>query len=266
MHERLENLLRFARESYGRRDYAAAEPALRQVLGLHGDYPDVHNMLGVILHGRSDLVGATKHFERAVELNPRYTEALLNLAIAYADHGQYDDARNAYERLRSGHSGTMADPFVRGKIANQHADLAKAYLDAGCVHEAISELQRAIDLCPDFPDLHTRLAALYRDQGNHALAREHASCAVATNPRYAPAHVLLGLTMLSLGAPDRAVASFRTALTVDPGNKAARMHLRRIEEDRNSRASQRMNAVREDGTNPGSNTWGSPSAPFAPNP
>ncbi len=243
MQERQENLLRVARESYGRRDYAAAELAIRQVLELHDDYPDVHNMLGNILHSHGDLFGATKHFERAVELNPRYTEALLNLAITLADSGEYEAARGTYDRLRAGHTGTMTDPFVRGKIANQHADLAKSYVDAGCVPAAISELQRAIDLCPDFPDLHTRLATLYRDQGNHALAREHLTCAISTNPRYAPAHVLLGLTMLSLGAPDRAVASFRTALTVDPGNKSARMHLRRIEDDRNSRSSQRMNAV-----------------------
>lgn len=243
MQESQENLLRVARESYGRRDYAAAELALRQVLELHGDYPDVHNMLGNILHSHGDLFAATKHFERAVELNPRYTEALLNLAITLADSGEYEAARGTYDRLRAGHTGTMTDPFVRGKIANQHADVAKSYVDAGCVPAAIIELQRAIDLCPDFPDLHTRLATLYRDQGNHALAREHLTCAISTNPRYAPAHVLLGLTMLSLGAPDRAVASFRTALTVDPGNKSARMHLRRIEDDRNSRSSQRMNAV-----------------------
>lgn len=249
MHDRLENLLRVARESYGRRDYGVAEPALRQVLELRGDYPDVHNMLGTILHGYGDLNGATKHFERAVELNPRYTEALLNLAIAHADRGEYEAARNAYDRLRSGHTGTMSDTFVRGKIANQHADLATSYLDAGRPHEAIAELQRAIDLCSEFPDLHTRLASLYRDQGNHALAREHLACAILTNPRYAPAHVLFGLTMLSLGAPDRAVSSFRTALNVDPGNKAAKMYLRRIEEERNSRASRRMTAMSEDATN-----------------
>lgn len=248
MQERLEDLLRFARDSYGRRDFASAEPALREVLDHRGDYPDVHNMLGVILHGRSDLEGAVKHFERAAELNPRYTEALLNLAVALADQGDYEGARAAYDKLRAGHTGTTADPFVRGKIANQHADLAKSYLDAGCPHEAIAELQRAIDLCPDFPDLHTKLASLYRDQGNHALAREHLACAISTNPRYAPAHVLFGLTMLALGAPDRAIASLRTALTVDPGNKAAKMHLRRIEEERNARSSRRFNAMPDDVT------------------
>ena len=248
MQERLEDLLRVARESYGRRDFAAAEPVLRHVLDQHGDYPDVHNMLGVIRHGRGDLTAAAKHFERATELNPRYTEALLNLAITCADRGDYEAARNVYEKLRSGHTGTTADPFVRGKIANQHADLAKSYLDAGCPHDAITELQRAIDLCPDFPDLQTKLASLYRDQKNHALAREHLACAISTNPRYAPAHVLFGLTMLSLGAPDRAVASLRTALTVDPANKAAKMHLRRIEEERNARSSRRMNVTTDDAT------------------
>jgi tetratricopeptide (TPR) repeat protein len=250
MQESLEDQLRVARESYGRRDFDAAEPALRQVLYHHGDYPDIHNMLGVILHGRQDLTGAAEHFQRAVELNPRYTEALLNLAVAYADQGDYDAARRAYESLRANHTGTTADSFVRGKIANQHAHLATSYLDAGCPHEAIAELQRAIQLCPDFPDLQTRLASLYRDQGNHALAREHLASAIATNPRYAPAHVLLGLTMLSLGATDRAIASLRTALTVDPGNNSAKMHLRRIEEERNTRPSRRMNATTDDATSP----------------
>jgi tetratricopeptide (TPR) repeat protein len=248
MQERLEDLLRVARESYGRRDYARAEPTLRRVLEHHGDYPDVHNMLGVILHGRGDLAGATQHFERATQVNPKYTEALLNLAVTHADSGDYEAARSIYDRLREGHTGTTADPFVRGKIANQHAALAQTYLDAGCPLDAISELQRAIALCPDYPDLRTRLASLYRDQSNHALAREHLASAIAKNPRYAPAQVLMGLTMLALGAPDRAIAALRTALTVDPGNKAAKMHLRRIEAERNARTTRRTSSSSDGAT------------------
>ncbi|MDC0739983.1 tetratricopeptide repeat protein [Polyangium mundeleinium] len=250
MDERLKDLLRVAREHYQRRDYDRAEPALREALALHGELADVHDMLGVILHDRGDLLGARFHFANAARINPAYTEALMNLAVTHADLGDYEAAREVYRRIQSEHTGTTSDPFVRGKIANMHADLAQAYLDAGSPRDAIAELRRAVDLCPRFPDLQARLGNLYRDQGNHALAREHYTSAIEANPRYAPAHVLLGLTMLALGSPDQAVTCFRAALSVDPDNKSAKMYLRLVEAQRNARAAKQPRRSREGASTP----------------
>jgi Tfp pilus assembly protein PilF len=246
MDERLEDLVHAAREHYTRSEYDAAEPLLARAIERGGDYADVHDMMGVILHDRGDLAGAQRHFSRAAELNPDYTEALLNLAVTHADRGDYDAAREVYDKLREGHAGTVEDPFVRGKIANKHAELAQAYLDARCPHDALRELERAVELCPTFPDLRTRLARLYRASDNHALAREHLAAAIQANPRYAPAHVLFGLTMISLGSLDRAVSSFRAALAAEPDNRAAKMYLRLVEHQRNTRAA-RQTSRAEDG-------------------
>ena len=38
-----------------------------------------------------------------------------------------------------------------------HASIAQAYADAGCKPEAIAELKKAVDLCPAFADLQTKL-------------------------------------------------------------------------------------------------------------
>jgi tetratricopeptide (TPR) repeat protein len=175
-----------------------------------------------------------------VELNPNYTEALLNLAVTYNDLGKYEAARQVYARVRGAGKGKEGgpDPFVRGKLANMHADLAQAYSDAGLRGEAIEQLRKAVDLCPTYADLQTRLGTLYRDDGNLPQARRCYEAARAANPRFLPARVLLGVTLLSLGAIDEAVAEWREALTIEPDNRSARMYLRMVEAQKSARGGQ----------------------------
>jgi tetratricopeptide (TPR) repeat protein len=238
MDDRVKQLLVLGREHFDRREYDRAEHVLRQVIERTDRFADVYNMLAVILHERGDFVGAERHFERAVEINPNYTEALLNLAVTYNDLGKYEAARKVYAKIRreDGQTGVL-DPFIRGKIANMHADLSQAYADAGCKPEAIEQLKRAIELCPTYADLQTRLGSLYRDTDNFALAREHYEAARASNPKYAPARILLGVTLLSLGEIDEAIAEWTEVLAVDPENRSAKMYLRMVEAQRSARNS-----------------------------
>jgi tetratricopeptide (TPR) repeat protein len=237
MDERLKQLLVLGREHFERREYDRAERVLRQVLEVTDRYADVLNMLAVICHDRGDFTAAEGFFERAVEQNPNYTEALLNLAVTYNDLGKYEAARLVYARVRDPDrtpGGGLA-PFVRGKLANMHADLAQAYSDAGCRPEAIEQLRKAVDLCPTFADLQTKLGTLYRDDGNLAQARRCYEAAREANPRFPPARVLLGVTLLSLGAVDEAAAEWREALAIDPENRSARMYLRMVDAQRSVR-------------------------------
>ncbi len=230
MDERLKQLLLLGREHYERHEYDRAEHVLRQVLEASDRYPDVHNMLAVIAHEKGDFVTAERSFERAVELNPNYTEALLNLAVTYNDLGKYEAARQVYGRIqRDGDGAGGMDPFARGKIANMHAAIAQAYSDAGCRPEAIEQLRKAVELCPSFADLQTKLGSLYRDENNLPMAREHYEAARAANPKFVPARVLLGVTLLSLGLPDEAAEEWRQALEAQPDNRSAKMYLRMVE-------------------------------------
>ena len=92
-------------------------------------------------------------------------------------------------------------------------------------------------LCPGFADLQSRLGTLHRDADNFLGARVHYEAARAANPQFAPARVLLGVTLLSLGEADLAVAEWREVLTIDPDNRSAKMYLRMVEAQRNARAS-----------------------------
>jgi tetratricopeptide (TPR) repeat protein len=237
MDERTKEQLLLGREHYQKGEYDRAEQVLAQVLQVSDQYADVHNMLGFILHGRGDLAAAERFFERAVELNPGYTEALLNLAVTYNDLGKYEASRRVYSEIKmAGGEGGKLDTFARGKIANMHAGVAQAYLDAGARDEAIEEMKKAVALGPGFPDLWARLGSIHRDMGNLALAREAYETALGAAPKYVHARVLLGVTLLSMGDPEAAAAAWQEVLTVEPDNKSAKMYLRMVEAQRSKEA------------------------------
>ncbi len=157
---------------------------LRQVVERADQFADVHNMLGVIAHGAGQFAQAEASFARAVEINPTYTEAQLNLMVTLNDLGKYEASRAVRRGMRGAASGQVKDPLALGKIANMHADISQAYQDTGMQAEAIAELQKAVGLCSEFADLRTRLGVLYRDTGESARAQEQFEAALEANPGY----------------------------------------------------------------------------------
>ncbi|HEY2405516.1 MAG TPA: tetratricopeptide repeat protein, partial [Polyangiaceae bacterium] len=93
MDDHLKQLLLLGREHYQKRELDKAEYLLRQVVAATDRFADVFDMLGVIAHSHGDFTQAVQYFEKAVELNPNYTEAQLNLMVTYNDLGKYDAAR-----------------------------------------------------------------------------------------------------------------------------------------------------------------------------
>jgi tetratricopeptide (TPR) repeat protein len=230
MDERVKQLLVLGREHYAKRDFDKAEELLRQVLDSEDRFADVHDMLGVISHARGNFIQAERHFERALEINPTYTEAALNLAVTYNDRGKYEAAKAVYTRIKGSPSGSVQnlDPFARGKLANMHADLGQAYADAGLPHEAIDELEKAVNLCPQFADLQTKLGGLLREVNNPARAREHFEAALEARPNYVPARIQLGVTLLAMGDPKGAEEHWRKVIEIEPDNSRAKMYLRML--------------------------------------
>ncbi len=234
MDERVKQMLLLGREHYQKREFDRAEPILREVLEHTDRFADVHDMLGVIAHSRGNFIAAERHFERALSINPSYTEAALNLAVTYNDRGKYEAAREVYARIKGRPSGTLQglDPFARGKLANMHADLGQAYADAGLPREAIAEYEKAVSLCPHFADLRTKLGTLLRQVNELPHAREQYESAIAARPNYVPARVLLGVTLLAMGELDAAEESWKKALELEPDNTSAKMYLRMLASQR----------------------------------
>jgi tetratricopeptide (TPR) repeat protein len=227
MDEHTKQLLILGREHYQKREFEKAEASLRTVLESNDRMADVHDMLGVICHSRGNFAQAEYHFERALTINPSYTEAALNLAVTYNDRGKYEAARQIYTRIKGTPAGGL-DPFARGKIANMHAEVGQAYADAGMPTEAIGEYEKAVRLCPQFSDLRTRLGTLLRQTNDMARAREQYEAAIEARPNYVPARMQLGVTLLAMGETDGAAVQWNKVLELEPDNARAKMYLRMV--------------------------------------
>jgi tetratricopeptide (TPR) repeat protein len=227
MDDALRRRLNLGREHYLAKDYDTAEALLTEVVKEHRGFADIYNMLGVIWHDRGKLEEACDAFEQALRVNPSYTEAALNLSVTYNDLGRYADARDVYIKViqRARAAPRSLDPFVKGKLANMHADLGAAYAESGLYHEAVREYHKALELCPTFVDLRTRLAALLRDMGDAAQAVRELEIVKTIQPHYVPARLALGTALHTLGRREDAIREWEAAQAVDPDNKAARLYL-----------------------------------------
>ncbi len=227
MDDHLRQLMHLAREHYEANEHDKAEPLLLQIVRDHRGFADMHNMLGVIHHSRGRFSQAEHMFEEALRINPAYTEAALNLAVTYNDLGKYREARDVYAGAiaNSKSQPRQMDPFARGKIANMHARTADAYVGLGMFPEALIEYKKALELCPTFIDIRTKLAATLRDCGDKEGAVREYQAAKAEAPKYLPARINLGVTLYSLGRKDEARAEWESVLAEDPASKSCRMYL-----------------------------------------
>src|SRR4029077_2958728 len=137
MDDQLRELVALGKEHFQRGDYSLAAGHLEQVVARGAAFADVHHMLGVIYHQLGEFESSQKAFQKALDINPSYIEAALNLAIVCNDLGQYDRAQQVYanavarsrsKRMRNPNGDEPLDSYTQGKIANLHAAVGDGYL------------------------------------------------------------------------------------------------------------------------------------------
>ncbi len=200
------------------------------LLELHRNFPDfadICNSLGHLYHQMGDFVRARAFLERAIKLNPDYTEASLNLAVTLNEMGQYNEAQKVVQSAqnRVGERDTTVDPFVAGKIANKHKELGDIYREFSLLTEAASEYRKALSLSPGFADIQVKLGVTLREMGFVDDALELFTSTAQNRPDYADARIQLGITFFSQGFLDRAAEEWEEVLQTSPSNNKAQMYL-----------------------------------------
>ncbi len=179
---------------------------LREVTASGKAFADAHHLLGLALSMTGQSAEALVEFDRALELNPTYVDAHLNRAVTLNELGRYDDAVAAFAAAQSlggvDHTGFGAQEASR--LANLHAQLGEAYVEAGGLAEAIEQYAKASQLRPEFLDLRYRLARLRLETGDVALARTELEAILDARSSFLDARAAYGMACYLQG--DTAVA------------------------------------------------------------
>jgi tetratricopeptide (TPR) repeat protein len=203
-----ERVLARARDRFAVQDYYGTVHLLEEIVAGGRAFADVHHLLGVSLSLLGQRERALTEFGRALELNPRYLEALIHQGLVLYEMGRDAEAEDSFRRASasvSAPSNGLPAP-IAASLANQHAELAEAYAEAGSLNRAVEQYQRALELGPNFVDLRYRMARLLLESGRSLEAREALEEVLRTRPNFVDASAALGLAHYlsgdALGARD----------------------------------------------------------------
>ena len=128
-----------AKERLDAGDAYGAIHLLREVVATGKAFADAHHLLGLAYSMVGQREEALAEFDRALALNPRYVDAHLNRAVTLNDLGRSEEATAAFAAAQGlgavDHTGFPAP--VASQLANLHAELGEAYMEAGGMAQAI---------------------------------------------------------------------------------------------------------------------------------
>lgn len=221
-----------AHKAYKENDFDAALLEIENLLNLHEGFADVYNLMGLTLHSlgrRGESAGA---FEKALRINPSYSEASLNLVVVYNELGDVEKAQSVYELAKKavglkvvGGKDSYLDPYVSGRLANMHAELGAIYKDLGIFEKAVYEFRSALEMKPGLADVLTQLGMVYRDMRDFSMSIRMLEEALSNNMKYTSARLQLGLTYHAMGDLPRAKAEWLKITRENPNDKMAVMYL-----------------------------------------
>lgn len=222
-----DRLLSRARERFAVQDYYGAVYLLEEIVDGGRAFADVHHLLGVSLSLLGQSERALGEFRRALELNPRYLEALIHQGVVLNELGRTAEADASFQRAAASVAppSTGLPAHVAARLANLHAELAEAYAEAGAAERAVEQYQWALELGPAFHDLRYRMARLLLEAGRPLEAREALEAVLGARPNFVDAEAALGLAHYLSGDAIGARDIWRACLQRRPENVRVEAYL-----------------------------------------
>ncbi|MGA8432683.1 MAG: serine/threonine-protein kinase [Candidatus Sulfotelmatobacter sp.] len=150
---------------------------------------------------------ALPFLKQAVELDPNFAEAYLDLGTAYGNLGQDNLSRENYKRAYE----------LRERVSQREKwEIAAEYYQAGTgeLDKASQQYELLIHDFPRDPSVHANLGLLYSNLGQHEKAAELEREETQVDPRTPVPYANLALEYLALNRLDEAKATLVQALSL----------------------------------------------------
>ncbi len=197
------------------REFDKALSAARTLADKQPANARVQNLLGAAYEGTKDVVMARRSYHKALELNPDYVTAALNLARLDLIDGKRDEARVAYEAILEHHADQPLALVALAKMASED----------GRTQEGIALLERARERNPRAVQPRLVLASYYLRRGNANETLTIAREAYGLAPQLPAAALLLGRAQIANGLSDDAISTLSELAERYPASVEAHMQL-----------------------------------------
>jgi serine/threonine protein kinase/tetratricopeptide (TPR) repeat protein len=162
-----------------------------------------------------NLDSAVAVFSRALELDPKYAQAIAGVGEAYWRHYELGkENRWAAEAQASCEKAVQMDPSQ----AASHACLGMVYTGTGKYEDAVKEYRLAVEMEPTNDDAIRGLASAYAKLGKTEEAEKTFQAAISVRPQYWRGYNSLGALYVSEGRYEEAVKMFSQVVALSPDN------------------------------------------------
>ena len=188
---------------------SAGLSVLNQRIGFDTTEPDramFYNAIGVALVNADRLDEAAEYFQRAVDLQPDYSEAWAHLGDVLARQGR---AADSLALLRRAVAARPNDPSARDA-------LGRALAEAGRVDEALACMREAVRLDPASPQMRVNLGNVLLLKGDIEGALAAYRAALDIDPSFTVAEHDLAIALTRAGRYREALEHYRRVLAKQP--------------------------------------------------
>jgi protein O-GlcNAc transferase len=226
-------------------DPFSAIRAYESALELYPNYPDLNLATARAYRQLGALDKQAHYVERALEVNPRYVDAILFQGITWYESDKHDEglARvnhacqvdpalsvERYQRALECHCNGDKEQALAQLIsmasyasadANLHVRVGDTFVRDGKFKDAAGEYLKALKIVPDYCEAHCRLGKTLLALGKNDEALQHLERSVQLNGGNAEAHAQLGLAYKALRRESDARRAFSEALNLHPNHPVA---------------------------------------------
>jgi tetratricopeptide (TPR) repeat protein len=172
----------------------------RKALEICPAFSAAHNNLGLTLLDEGKWAEAAARFQEAVRLDPNNAEARYNLSTALDE-----------QRKLEGVDSQAAACYTQAVLA----------FDQGRLDDAVTALQQALRVQPDYAEAYRKLGCAYSRQGRHDEAAACYRQAIALQPSSGIFHGELGSILVAQGKFQEAETVCREAVRLQPTEPAS---------------------------------------------
>ena len=166
----------------------------------------IHSIRGLAYGKLGEQKRAISDYNRAVEINPNYSEAYNNRGIAYGKLGDQRQAIPDFDRA------IAIDP----KCAEVYNNRGVTYDKLGDHRRAIADYDKAVEINPEYPEAYNNRGGAYGALGDQRQAISDYDRAIEINPEYPEAYNNRGGAYGALGDQRQAIADYDRAIELSP--------------------------------------------------